>query len=51
MIIRKFNEYKLNENEESRKSLSYYSFDWDDNILHMGTVIHMIRKKVKTGHQ
>ena len=23
------------------KRLSYYSFDWDDNILHMPTIIHM----------
>jgi hypothetical protein len=38
-MISNFNEF-LNENS-SEKILLFYSFDWDDNILHMPTVIHM----------
>ena len=38
-MIRKFEDYKTS----NRKELLYYSFDWDDNILHMDTVIHMER--------
>jgi hypothetical protein len=29
------------ENINQEKILLYYSFDWDDNLLHMPTVIHM----------
>lgn len=38
MIIREFANFV---NESSALELHYYSFDWDDNILHMPTVIHM----------
>jgi hypothetical protein len=34
----KYNKF-IKENKEIE--LSYYSFDWDDNLLHMPTVIHM----------
>ncbi len=37
-MIKKFEDFN------SYKELSYYSFDWDDNILHMTTVIHMDKK-------
>jgi hypothetical protein len=30
-------------NNNNNKTLLYYAFDWDDNILHMPTVIHMER--------
>lgn len=32
---------KFNEHSESKNILLFYSFDWDDNILNMPTVIHM----------
>jgi len=37
-MIKKFSEFL---NEEYNLELHYYAFDWDDNILHMPTVIHM----------
>lgn len=36
-MIRKFQDY----DSLHKKELLYYSFDWDDNILHMDTAIHM----------
>jgi hypothetical protein len=39
-MIKKFEDYSSFPSEP-RKELVYYSFDWDDNILHMNTVIHM----------
>ena len=30
--------------ESNASSLKYMSFDWDDNILHMGTLIHMQKR-------
>jgi hypothetical protein len=39
MKILKFNDF-LNE-QNSDETLSYSSYDWDDNILNMTTVIHM----------
>lgn len=41
-MILKFNTF-ISESENNIE-LSYYSFDWDDNILHMPTVIHMDKK-------
>ena len=38
MKIFKLNEF-LNENKDDE--LSYSSYDWDDNVLFMQTVIHM----------
>lgn len=32
---------KFLENQKHELELHYYAFDWDDNILHMDTVIHM----------
>lgn len=40
-MIRKFGDYIK---ESSNLELHYYAFDWDDNILHMSTVIHMDQK-------
>lgn len=40
MNILKYNSFVIVENNNEHQ-LSYYSFDWDDNILHMPTVIHM----------
>lgn len=41
-MIRKFNLFNISENNSNDdKILKYYSFDWDDNLLHMPTVIHM----------
>lgn len=40
MNILKYNSFLI-EGDNSGHELSYYSFDWDDNILHMPTVIHM----------
>jgi len=40
MEILKFFEYKENRYHQ----LHFYCFDWDDNILHMPTVIHMDKK-------
>jgi hypothetical protein len=37
-MVKKFNDFI---NEEYDLELHYYAFDWDDNILHMPTVIHM----------
>jgi hypothetical protein len=31
--------------ESSNLELHYYAFDWDDNILHMPTYIHMDKKE------
>ena len=41
-MIKKFGQY-LKEDAAGDKSLLYYAFDWDDNILNMPTVIHMDR--------
>lgn len=41
MII-KFNNFI---NESNDLELHYYAFDWDDNILHMPTCIHMDKKE------
>lgn len=41
-MIQKFKEFIL---ESSSLELHFYSFDWDDNILHMPTVIHMDKKE------
>jgi hypothetical protein len=38
MSIIKFKQFKESFNSSE---LHYYSFDWDDNLLHMPTVIHM----------
>lgn len=38
--IDRFNSFSESENSETYHLL-YYSFDWDDNILYMPTVIHM----------
>jgi hypothetical protein len=40
-MIKKFGAYLK---ESSDLELKYYAFDWDDNILHMPTVIHMEQK-------
>jgi len=41
MKIRRYSSF----NEAKRDfKLHYYAFDWDDNLLHMPTVIHMDRK-------
>jgi hypothetical protein len=43
-MLKKFNEFvseNLQSEVETSLELLYYSFDWDDNILHMPTVIHM----------
>jgi hypothetical protein len=37
-MVKRFNDFI---NEEYDLELHYYAFDWDDNILHMPTVIHM----------
>lgn len=39
-MIKKFNQY-IKEDASDEKTLLYYAFDWDDNILNMPTVIHM----------
>jgi hypothetical protein len=39
-MIKKFGQY-IKEAAEGNKTLLYYAFDWDDNILNMPTVIHM----------
>src|ERR1035437_2422076 len=39
-MIRKYS-FFINEN---RRSLAYAAYDWDDNLLHMGTKIHMEKK-------
>ena len=41
-MIKKFSEFIF---ESNSLELHFYSFDWDDNILHMPTVIHMDRKE------
>lgn len=38
-IISNFKSF--NESKDDNNALLYYSFDWDDNILNMPTVIHM----------
>ena len=40
-MIKKFGDYIK---ESSNLELHYSAFDWDDNILHMPTVIHMDKK-------
>lgn len=45
MNIRKYIDFVNENNEDSRDSLHYYCFDWDDNILHMSTVIHVDKKE------
>jgi hypothetical protein len=53
-MISKFSEFNENRSENY---ILYYSFDWDDNILNMSTVIHMeeylngawVPKDVSTG--
>jgi hypothetical protein len=40
-MIKKFNQFF----ESYELELHFYSFDWDDNILHMPTVIHMDKKE------
>ena len=41
-MIKKFNLFNnISENKSQEKILFMYSFDWDDNLLHMPTVIHM----------
>lgn len=40
-MIQRFDRYIK---ESTQLELHYYAFDWDDNILHMPTVIHMDRK-------
>lgn len=42
-MIRRFNELKEFDSKQPLK-LRYFAFDWDDNILHMPTVIHMEQK-------
>lgn len=50
-MIRKYTDFmnEMRENDEepkdNRDSLHYYCFDWDDNLLHMTTVIHMEKKE------
>ena len=46
MNVLKFGQF-IRENKDS-KSLLYYAFDWDDNILNMQTVIHMEKKEGDT---
>ena len=41
-MIKKFSEFIF---ESNSLELHFYSFDWDDNILHMPTVIHMDKKE------
>jgi hypothetical protein len=40
-MVKKFSEFIF---ESNGLELHYYAFDWDDNILHMPTVIHMDKK-------
>lgn len=40
-MVKKFNNFI---SESEGLELHYYAFDWDDNILHMPTVIHMDKK-------
>ena len=40
-MVKKFSEFIF---ESDGIELHYYAFDWDDNILHMPTVIHMDKK-------
>ncbi len=42
-MLKKFNNFNINESKQME--LHYYSFDWDDNILHMPTVIHMDKQE------
>lgn len=44
MNILKYDRFSIREGKNSRLELSYYSFDWDDNILHMPTTILMDKK-------
>jgi len=48
MEIKKFNEHNIDlidPKEPKEIRLKYMAFDWDDNILHMPTVIHMDKKE------
>ena len=44
-MVKKYSKF-VSEGVESPSylKLNYYSFDWDDNLLHMPTVIHMDKK-------
>lgn len=42
MKISKFTQFIK---ESTELELHYYAFDWDDNILHMSTLIHMDKKE------
>lgn len=41
-MVKKFSQFIT---ESNGLELHYYCFDWDDNILHMPTVIHMDKKE------